>query len=166
MSLKSILTTSGKISALALMLSSASVFSQTNRVTKATVHEAPHIGVLLEYLAHQYTNDMRTISGRIKWHGRPIMQEIDTNRWCKTERYADGTTHVEPFRPPQSFASMTNGSAWKAKAEKRKAKLAARRAEIAARKSVVPGLKEAQLATFDAKNTESNVTVNVNIGGK
>lgn len=204
MSLKNTLTISGKIAAIAVVISSASAFSQTNGVQFAddaaytnsagwysgvTAHDSwlnrevysatgrittakqflPHsqdIDFFVRHLQKQYSNDMRTVEGRVKWHGKPIAQEIDTNRLYKIERYADGTVHVAPFHPPQSFASKTNSPAWRAKAERRKAKLAAQRARIAAGKSVVPGLKEARLATFDAKNTESNVTVNVNIGGK
>lgn len=125
----------------------------------------------IRHLQRQYSNDMRTIQGRVKWHGKPVMQEIDdTNRMCKIERFADGTIHVSPFRKPQpydnlSFHDKTNHPAWKANVAKRKAILEKRRAAIAARKNVLPGLKDAQLKAFDSRNTESNVTVNVNIGG-
>ena len=125
----------------------------------------------IRYLQRQYSNDMKTVQGRVKWHGQPVKQEIDdTNRMCKIERFADGTVHVSPFRKPRpydnlSFHARTNHPAWKADAAKRKALLEKRRAEIAARKNVLPGLKEAQLKIFDNKHTESNVTVNVNIGG-
>lgn len=122
-------------------------------------------GFFIRHLQRQYSNDMQTVQGRIRWHGRPVYQGIDdTNRMCKVERFADGTIHVEPFRKVD-FASRTNSAAWKANAARRKAALEKRRAEIAAKKNVLPGLKEAQLKTFDNKNTESNVTVNVNIGG-
>lgn len=150
----------------------AAAFSPTGRVTRATVHATPSADFLLAHLARQYSNDMRTVSGRVKWHGKPVRQEIDmTNRMCKIERYADGTVHVEPFRPPRPYDNLpfhakTNHPAWKAAVVKRKAKLAALRAEIAARKSVVPGLKDAQLRAHDAKHSQSNVTVNINIGGK
>lgn len=141
-------------------------FPQTNRVTKATEHERPHPGFILEWLTNRYTNDMKTLAGRIKWHGKPVRQELDdTNRMCMVEYYADGTVHVEPFRKVD-FTSRTNSAAWKANAVKRREALMKRRAEIAAKKSVLPGLKDAQLQTFDNKNTESNVTVNINIGGK
>ena len=143
----------------------ASAFPQTNRVTKATEHERPHPGFILEWLTNRYTNDMKTLDGRIKWHGAPVRQEIDdTNRMCKVEIYADGTRHEEPYRKVD-FASRTNSAAWKENAAKRKEALAKRRAEIAASKVILPELKEAQLQTFDNKNAESNVTVNVNIGG-
>ena len=147
--------------------------AETGRVRN--VHQfLPHENdpdFFIRYLQRQYSNDMQTIQGRVKWHGKPIAQEIDdTNRMCKIERFADGTIHVSPFRKPQpydnlSFHAKTNHPAWKASAAKRKAALEKRRAEIAARRNVLPGLKEAQLKTFDNKNTESNVTVNVNIGG-
>jgi hypothetical protein len=138
----------------------AAAFSPTGRVAKATVHAAPSADFLLAHLARQYSNDMRTVSGRVKWHGRPVRQEIDaTNRMCKIERYADGTVHVEPFAPPSRFHVVTNSPAWKKKA-------AARRAAIEARRNVLPGLKDAQLKAHDAKHSESNVTVNINIGGK
>lgn len=132
----------------------------TGRVTKATVHATPSADFLLAHLARQYSNDMRTVSGRVKWHGKPVRQEIDaTNRMCKIERYADGTVHVEPFVPPKPFHVVTNSLAWKKKA-------AARRAAIEARRNVLPGLKDAQLKAHDAKHSQSNVTVNINIGGK
>ena len=143
----------------------ATAFPQTNRVTKATEHGRPADSFLLDWLARQYSNDVRTLQGRIKWHGKPVRQELDdTNRMCKVEYYADGTVHVSPFRKVD-FASRTNSAAWKANAAKCKAALEKRRAEIAARKNIIPGLKEVQLKTFDNKNTESNVTVNINIGG-
>ena len=91
-------------------------------------------------------------------------------RFCQTVSvFADGTVHIEPFRPRKPFHMATNSAAYKSAAAKRKAQLAAARrvrAEIAARKSVLPGLKDAQLKTHDAKHSESNVTVNINIGGK
>lgn len=130
------------------------------RVTKATVHATPSADFLLAHLARQYSNDMCTVSGRVKWHGKPVRQEIDaTNRMCKIERYADGTVHVEPFAPPKPRGVVTNSPAWKKKA-------AARRAAIQARRNVLPGLKDAQLKAHDAKHSQSNVTVNINIGGK
>lgn len=144
----------------------------TGRVTRV-VQFLPHENnpdFFIRYLQRQYSNDMKTVQGRVKWHGKPVMQEIDdTNRMCKIERFADGTVHVSPFRKPQpydnlSFHAKTNHPAWKANVAKRKALLEKRRAAIAARKNIIPGLKEAQLKTFDNKNTESNVTVNVNIG--
>lgn len=134
----------------------ASAFSQTGRVTKATVHATPSADFLLAHLARQYSNDMRTVTGRAKWHGKPIRQEIDrTNRMCKIERYADGTVHVEPFAPPKPRGVVTNNAA-----------IAARRAAIQARRNILPGLKDAQLKAHDAKHSESNVTVNINIGGE
>lgn len=137
----------------------AAAFSQTGRVTKATVHAAPSADFLLAHLARQYSNDMRTVSGRVKWHGKPVRQEIDTtNRMCKIERFADGTVHVEPFKPI-SINAVPGTREYKKKA-------AALRAAIKARRNVLPGLKDAQLKTHDAKHSESNVTVNINIGGK
>ena len=149
----------------------ATAFSPTGCVTRATVHAAPSVDFLLAHLARQYSNDMRSVTGRVKWHGKPVRQEIDaTNRMCKIERYADGTVHVEPYRPPRPYDNLpfhakTNHPAWKEAVVKRKAILAARRAAIEARRNVLPGLKDAQLKAFDSRNTESNVTVNVNIGG-
>jgi hypothetical protein len=75
------------------------------------------------------------------------------------ESYVDGKVHVEPFRPPKPRGVVTNSPAWKKKA-------AARRAAIEARRNVLPGLKDAQLKAHDAKHSESNVTVNINIGGR
>lgn len=168
MNLKSILTLT--VSAAALCASAVKVFDgdgwytpmpdPTNCVTRATVHAAPSTDFLLAHLARQYSNDMLTVTGRVKWHGKPVRQEIDmTNRMCKTERYADGTVHVEPFRPPKPRAAITNSLAWKKQA-------AVRRAAIQARRNVLPGLKAAQLKAHDAKHSQSNVTVNINIGGK
>lgn len=150
------------------------VHSVTGRI-RSVKQFLPHSGSMEFFLSHmqrQYSNDMRTVSGRVKWHGKPVRQEIDaTNRMCKIERYADGTVHVEPFRPPRPYDNLpfhakTNHPAWKADAIKRKAMFAARRAAIEARRNVLPGLKDAQLKAHDAKHSESNVTVNINIGGK
>lgn len=154
MNLKSILTLT--VSAAAFC---AAAFSQTGRVTKATVHAAPSADFLLAHLARQYSNDMRTVSGRVKWHGKPVRQEIDmTNRMCKIERFADGTVHVEPFKPI-SINAVPGTREYKKKA-------AALRAAIKARRNVLPGLKDAQLKAHDAKHSVSNVTVNINIGGR
>jgi hypothetical protein len=159
MNLKSILI-SITVSAAAFC---ASAFSQTGRVTRATVHATPSADFLLAHLARQYSNDMRTVTGRVKWHGKPVRQEIDaTNRMCKIERYADGTVHVEPFAPAKPRSVVTN----KAAIVDRRAAIAARRAAIEARRNVLPGLKDAQLKAHDAKHSQSNVTVNINIGGK
>lgn len=134
----------------------ATAFSPTGCVTRATVHAAPSVDFLLAHLARQYSNDMRSVTGRVKWHGKPVRQEIDaTNRMCKIERYADGTVHVEPFRPLKPRGVVTN-----------KAAIAARRAAIEKRRNVLPGLKDAQLKAHDAKHSQSNVTVNINIGGR
>ena len=131
----------------------------TGRVTKATVHATPSADFLLTHLARQYSNDMCTVTGRVKWHGKPVKQEIDmTNRMCKIERFADGTVHVEPFKP-MSINAVPGTREYKKKA-------AALRAAIKARRNVLPGLKDAQLKAYDAKHSESNVTINVNIGGK
>ena len=143
----------------------ATAFPQTNRVTKATEHGRPADSFLLNWLARQYSNDVRILQGRIKWHGKPVRQELDdTNRMCMVEYYADGTVHVDPYSKVD-FTMRTNSVSWKANARKRKEALAKHRAAIAAKKSVLPGLKDAQLQTFDNKNAESNVTVNVRVGG-
>ena len=136
------------------------VHSVTGRI-RSVKQFLPHSGSMEFFLSHmqrQYSNDMRTVTGRVKWHGKPVRQEIDaTNRMCKIERYADGTVHVEPFAPPKPRGVVTNSPAWKKKA-------AARRAAIQARRNVLPGLKDAQLKAHDAKHSVSNVTVNVTIG--
>ena len=156
MNLKSILI-SITVSAAAFC---AAAFSPTGRVTKATVHATPSADFLLAHLARQYSNDMRTVTGRAKWHGEPVRQEIDmTNRMCKIEWYADGTVHVEPFAPRRPLRRIPNSPELKKAA-------AARRAAIQARRNVLPGLKDAQLKAHDAKHSQSNVTVNINIGGK
>ena len=134
------------------------VHSVTGRI-RSVKQFLPHSGSMEFFLSHmqrQYSNDMRTVTGRVKWHGKPIRQEIDmTNRMGKIERYADGTVHVEPCRPPKPRGVVTN-----------KAAIAARRAAIEARRNVLPGMKDAQLKAHDAKHSQSNVTVNINIGGK
>ena len=146
---------------------------ETGRVTRATVHSSPSAEFLLDWLARQYTNDMRTLHGRIKWHGKPVRQELDdTNRMCMVEYYADGTIHVDPYRKMGDFHSLTNTARWKSASEAKRQKVLemrekakALRAKIEAERSILPGLKDARLQTFDNKNTESNVKVNINIGG-
>lgn len=45
-------------------------------------------------------NDCKTSSGRVRWHGRLVLQTIDTNACEKAELYEDGTVFTFPFKAP------------------------------------------------------------------
>ena len=51
----------------------------------------------LQLMNRKYHRDVETPGGRTAWHGKLVMQEIDTNRLVKIERYADGTEFEFPF---------------------------------------------------------------------
>ena len=55
----------------------------------------------LQLMNRKYHRDVETPGGRTAWHGKLVMQEIDTNRLVKIERYADGTEFEFPFEPPK-----------------------------------------------------------------
>lgn len=96
----------------------------------------------LQLMNRKYHRDVETPGGRTAWHGKLVMQEIDTNRLVKVERYADGTEFEFPFEPPAPVKPKTTVNAQGV--PKRLAELRAKR--------------EAE------KNTVSNVTVTVTAG--
>ena len=55
----------------------------------------------LQLMNRKYHRDVETPGGRTAWHGKLVMQTIDTNRLVKIERYADGTEFEFPFEPPK-----------------------------------------------------------------
>lgn len=55
----------------------------------------------LQLMNRKYHRDVETPGGRTAWHGKLVMQTIDTNRMVKIERYADGTEFEFPFEPPK-----------------------------------------------------------------
>jgi len=55
----------------------------------------------LGLMNRKYHRDVETPGGRTAWHGKLVMQEIDTNRLVKIERYADGTEFEFPFESPK-----------------------------------------------------------------
>lgn len=55
----------------------------------------------LQLMNRKYHRDVENPNGRTAWHGKLVMQEIDTNRLVKIERYADGTEFEFPFEPPK-----------------------------------------------------------------
>ena len=67
----------------------------TNTWTQADLVSA------LQLMNRKYHRDIEAPGGRTAWHGKLVMQEIDTNRLVKIERYADGTEFEFPFEPPK-----------------------------------------------------------------
>lgn len=55
----------------------------------------------LQLMNRKYHRDCKTESGRQAWHGKLVMQEINTNECYKISTYADGKKFIDPFRPPQ-----------------------------------------------------------------
>lgn len=78
----------------------------------------------LQLMNRKYHRDIETPGGRTAWHGKLVMQTIDTNRLVKIERYADGTEFEFPFEPPKP----------KTPAPTKSANLPARLAEARARR--------------------------------
>lgn len=64
----------------------------------------------LQLMNRKYHRDVETPSGRTAWHGKLVMQTIDTNRLVKIERYADGTEFEFPFEPPKPRTPTPTGS--------------------------------------------------------
>lgn len=65
-----------------------------------------------------YDREIKTESGRVKWHGRRTGYNEDTNTLTVVSTYADGWSYTEPFevRKPQSLdARMAAARAAKAK---------------------------------------------------
>lgn len=101
-----------------------------------------------------YDGDMRSQDGRRRWHGKLVHEEIYTNELVKVEVYSnavDGAvwryrTHFKPkVSDPTAYNKrlpqppMTNG--------------------------IPVALAKARMQTYENRNTESNVTVKVTVGG-
>jgi hypothetical protein len=54
-----------------------------------------------------YEREIATQSGRVKWHGKVVSQEIVTNAAKKISYHADGWAFEEPFRLPSPKAQKT-----------------------------------------------------------
>jgi len=57
-------------------------------------------------LRRVYENEVRTISGRTKWHGRKIRECVDTNSMTSVTYFEDGTTFTDRARILTAAASV------------------------------------------------------------
>ena len=64
----------------------------------------------LDRLDRLYQNDMRTSEGRVRWHGKMVSQEVDTNAWTTTYVYEDGERLTFPANKPTPHQAVTNAN--------------------------------------------------------
>ena len=86
----------------------------TNAIVAAGVATAEEVAAILDaardtsvsdaLLTAVYEREIATASGRVKWHGKVVSQEIVTNEAKKISYHADGWTFEEPFRLPSPKA--------------------------------------------------------------
>lgn len=84
-------------------------------------------------IAHVVSNECLTASGRVKWHGKVVATNIDTNALVCSIVYADGYVHNEPFRaarPPSLEQQLSAAGRRKLLAERAEARRQARIAEL------------------------------------
>lgn len=104
----------------------------------------------------KYDLDMRSDSGRRNWHGSKIREEIHTNDLFKVEVYSnsvDGTVwrYAVPFKPVDVRQYV----------DKYNAKLP----KPPMTNGVPVALAEARMRRYAEKNTVSNVTETITVGG-
>lgn len=70
----------------------------------------------LQLMEAKYERDVSTASGRRAWHGKKLLEEIDTNTLTKVSYYEDGTTFtdqakivVSPYNANLPKPVITNG---------------------------------------------------------
>lgn len=138
-----------KVASLIAVMSAVSAFAFEIESTKPLDYD-----FLMSSISRQYSNDVRTVSGRTRWHGKLVSQEIDdTNRFVKIERYADGTAFLIQFGKRQNdYASTFSNKTARAASAKR-----------TSNHPVKAFRQAADLAQYN-KSVVSNITVNVEIG--
>lgn len=104
----------------------------------------------------KYDLDMQSDAGRKKWHGKLVKEEIYTNEAVKVEVYSnsvDGTVwrYKIPFKAAdiRKFVSSYN----------------AKLPKPPMTNGIPVALARARMRRYEEKNTVSNVTVNVTVGG-
>ena len=119
--------------------SDAPAAALVSAVEAATGWTADELVAGLDRLDRVYQNDMKTASGRLRWHGAVVENTVDTNRLVKIQRHEDGYLHETPFTPrePASVASRLS---------------AAERA--AAREAAAAKRRQERLAELDARFDE------------
>lgn len=104
----------------------------TFAIEQATEWTLPELQQGLERLDNLYSNDMKTVEGRKRWHGSVVETLIDTNALEKVQVHEDGYRHAEKFHntSPSSIGEKISAAEQKAKMEE----LRKRRAEAAAKR--------------------------------
>lgn len=122
------------IAMLAMTAANASILgdlaSATSNITARIEEARSRTLTLSELTAIQlrlHDADCQTAQGRVRWHGRVVTTDYNTNALQKVTTYADGWTHSEPFKV-RTVAPVTDqmtAAAKKAANEERKAALKA-----------------------------------------
>ena len=106
----------------------------TNKIAASGFCSADELSTLLTasidngadaLLGRVYASDMKTASGRMRWHGRAVSTVTDTNALVRATTYESGYVHSEPFSPPRPPSIEDQLAA--AEREKRRQEAAARR---------------------------------------
>lgn len=69
----------------------------TTMTTKELTAYVKETNEMMALLTAMYSRDVKSLSGRQKWHGKVEGQLIDTNRLIKVTTYADGTQFEDAF---------------------------------------------------------------------
>lgn len=84
---------------------------KTNLVTRAEAY-GPHPDLtdsyILTTMRKNYSQDIDTFAGRVRWHGMPNSYLLLTNRQCHVEFYKDGFVYVVPTPPKKPRFAYTN----------------------------------------------------------
>ena len=138
-----------KVASLIAVMSAVSAFALEIESPKPLDYD-----FFLSSIRRQYSNDVLTVSGRARWHGKLVSQEIDdTNRFVKIERYADGTAFLIKLGKRQSdYASIFSNKTARAASAKRTSN------------HPVKAFRQAADLAQANKSVVSNITVNVEIG--
>lgn len=86
-------------------LGSANVNAATLSDLKARMDESAEIIALLKAL---YEREVKTTSGRAKWHGKLVNQIINTNELKKVSVYADGKEFTDSWKLVTPIDVVTN----------------------------------------------------------
>ena len=105
----------------------------------------------------KYDLDMQSDAGRRKWHGKIVNEEIHTNDAVKVQVYSnsvDGT--IWRYKIPFKAADLRKVvNSYNAKLPK-----------PPMTNGIPVALAQARMRRYEEKNTVSNVTINITVGGK
>ena len=80
----------------------------TTMTTKELTQYARDTAEMMSLLTAMYERDVKTASGRVKWHGQLKQQIINTNELVKVTVYADGTQFTDDWKLITPASSVAN----------------------------------------------------------